>query len=144
MSTENVNAKVKGEEKYIRPASGWLVLFLSLIGLVGGAALPIYMLANEQPDWWGLCFLIPMVSIIFMCGLFIVNPNESAVVTFFGKYVGTVIDNGFFFMNPPVSPVGEPAPFDKGAYYKSRRNHHGKENNEAGSAHGQRVHPPWP
>ena len=100
MSTEKVNAMVKGEEKYIRPASGWLVLFLSLIGLVGGAALPIYMLANEQPDWWGLCFLIPMVSIIFMCGLFIVNPNESAVVTFFGKYVGTVIDNGFFFMNP--------------------------------------------
>ena len=35
-----------------------------------------------------------------MCGLFVVNPNESAVVTFFGKYVGTVVDNGFFFMNP--------------------------------------------
>ena len=100
MSTEKVNAMVKGEEKFVRPASGWLVLFLSLAGLVAGAALHIYMLANERSDWWGLCFLVPMVSIIFMCGLFVVNPNESAVVTFFGKYVGTVVENGFFFMNP--------------------------------------------
>ena len=106
MSTEKVNVLVKGEEKFIRPASGWLVLFLSLVGLVGGAALPIAMLANEQSDWWGLCFIIPIVSIIFMCGLFVVNPNESAVVTFFGKYVGTVVDNGFFFMNPFVLKKG--------------------------------------
>lgn len=100
MSTENVNAKVKGEEKFVRPASGWVVLFLSLFGLIGGAALPIAMLATGHSDWWGVCFVLPLVSIVFMCGLFVVNPNESAVVTFFGKYVGTVVENGFFFMNP--------------------------------------------
>jgi regulator of protease activity HflC (stomatin/prohibitin superfamily) len=32
--------------------------------------------------------------------LTIVNPNESKVVLFFGKYVGTIVDNGFFFVNP--------------------------------------------
>ena len=58
------------------------------------------MLANGGSDLWGICFIVPVVSLVFMRGLFIVNPNESAVVTFFGKYVGTVVENGFFFMNP--------------------------------------------
>ncbi len=100
MEEKNVCTKVKGEEKFVSPSSGWLVLFLTLVGLIGGAALPITMLANEASDLWAICFLIPVISIVFMCGLFVVNPNESAVVTFFGKYVGTVVENGFFFMNP--------------------------------------------
>lgn len=100
MNGKDLEVKVKGEEKFVKPSSGWLVLFLTLVGLIGGAALPITMLANDGSDLWGLCFLIPVVSLVFMRGLFVVNPNESAVVTFFGKYVGTVVENGFFFMNP--------------------------------------------
>ena len=92
--------KIKGEEKFVTPSSGWVVLFLTLAGLIGGAALPIAMLSNGASDLWGICFVVPVMSLVFMCGLFVVNPNESAVVTFFGKYVGTVVDNGFFFMNP--------------------------------------------
>ncbi len=92
--------KIKGEEKFVTPSSGWVVLFLTLAGLIGGAALPITMLSNGASDLWGICFVVPVMSLVFMCGLFVVNPNESAVVTFFGKYVGTVVDNGFFFMNP--------------------------------------------
>mgnify|MGYP000862377303 CR=1 FL=1 len=37
-----------------------------------------------------------------MFGLMVINPNESKVITFFGKYVGTVVDNGFFMVNPFV------------------------------------------
>lgn len=92
--------KIKGEEKFVTPSSGWVVLFLTLAGLIGGTALPITMLSNGASDLWGICFVVPVMSLVFMCGLFVVNPNESAVVTFFGKYVGTVVDNGFFFMNP--------------------------------------------
>jgi hypothetical protein len=33
-------------------------------------------------------------------GLVVVQPNTSVVLTFFGKYVGTVKDNGLFFVNP--------------------------------------------
>ena len=62
--------------------------------------MPAVMLANERSDWWGLMFLVPVVCIIFMCGLFVVNPNEGTVITFFGKYVGTVVKNGFFYYNP--------------------------------------------
>lgn len=100
MEEKNLKGKIEGEEKFVTPSSGWLVLFLTLLGLIGGAALPITMLANGASDLWGFCFIVPVVSLVFMCGLFVVNPNESAVVTFFGKYVGTVVENGFFFMNP--------------------------------------------
>jgi hypothetical protein len=86
-----VKAKVQGAEKFIDPASGWVTLFVALIGFIGGIALPAVMLANEHSDWWGLMFLVPLVSVVFLCGLFVVNPNESTVITFFGKYVGTVV-----------------------------------------------------
>ena len=35
-----------------------------------------------------------------MFGLFIVQPNQSRVLTFFGRYAGTVRDDGFFWTNP--------------------------------------------
>ena len=97
---EDANVKVQGTEKYINPASGWMTLFLTLFGFIGGIALPCVQLANGLTDWWGVVFIIPLVCIIFMCGLFVVNPNESTVITFFGKYVGTVVNNGFYFYNP--------------------------------------------
>ncbi len=36
-------------------------------------------------------------------GFMIVNPNEARVLVFFGKYSGTVKDNGFFWVNPLMS-----------------------------------------
>jgi regulator of protease activity HflC (stomatin/prohibitin superfamily) len=33
----------------------------------------------------------------------IIQPNHSRVLSFFGKYVGTVKDNGLFFINPLYS-----------------------------------------
>lgn len=98
-ATKN-NANVGGSEVYIRPANGWLMLFVTLTGTIAGIAVPATLLANDGSDMWGWLFIIPVVCLVLMCGLFVVNPNESAVMTFFGKYVGTVVENGFFFMNP--------------------------------------------
>lgn len=98
-ATKN-NANVGGSEVYIRPANGWLMLFVTLTGTIAGIAVPSTLLANGGSDMWGWLFIIPVVCLVLMCGLFVVNPNESAVMTFFGKYVGTVVENGFFFMNP--------------------------------------------
>ena len=98
-ATKN-NANVGGSEVYIRPANGWLMLFVTLTGTIAGIAVPATLLANGGSDMWGWLFIVPVVCLVLMCGLFVVNPNESAVMTFFGKYVGTVVENGFFFMNP--------------------------------------------
>lgn len=41
-----------------------------------------------------------MAAFILLGGLFTVQPNESRVLVFFGNYVGSVRDSGFWFTNP--------------------------------------------
>jgi regulator of protease activity HflC (stomatin/prohibitin superfamily) len=82
------------KEKIINPPSGYLTLVLFLVLLIGG----IYTLTIRE-------FLIGSVIltinfILVLPGLIIVNPNESKVLTLFGKYVGTVKSDGFFWVNP--------------------------------------------
>lgn len=40
------------------------------------------------------------LAVLILPGFFIINPNEARILVFFGKYVGTVKENGFFFVNP--------------------------------------------
>lgn len=84
-------------EKIIKPPSGYLTLVLFLVLLVGS----IYALSTKE-------FLIGSVILtvdlfLVLPGLIIVNPNESKVLTLFGKYVGTVKSDGFFWVNPFTS-----------------------------------------
>ncbi|HEX7990675.1 MAG TPA: SPFH domain-containing protein [Stenotrophomonas sp.] len=44
--------------------------------------------------------LLVIVGIIFSCGLYMVQPNQAAVISLFGKYVGTVKENGLRCNNP--------------------------------------------
>jgi regulator of protease activity HflC (stomatin/prohibitin superfamily) len=43
--------------------------------------------------------LFPIALLIFR-GLVLVNPNQSKVVLLFGRYVGTIRDHGFYWINP--------------------------------------------
>ncbi|TDQ10989.1 SPFH domain-containing protein [Pedobacter metabolipauper] len=82
------------QEKIITPPSGYLTftLFLALLG--GG----IYALAVR---YFGTGASILAVDFcLVLPGLIINNPNESKVLTLFGKYVGTVKTDGFFWVNP--------------------------------------------
>jgi len=49
-----------------------------------------------------LVLIIPFV-LLWLKGLFIVTPNEGKILTFFGKYTGTVREPGFWFANPFAS-----------------------------------------
>ena len=40
------------------------------------------------------------VAILLLPGFFQIEPNDARVMMFFGKYKGTVRDNGFFWVNP--------------------------------------------
>lgn len=85
-------------EKIIKPMSGFLALILSVISL--GVA--IFCFANGDKSGWfiagGIIFLLTFL--ILIKGLIVVNPNYSRILNFFGKYAGTVKDNGLFFVNP--------------------------------------------
>ena len=41
-----------------------------------------------------------VLGFLWLFGLFIVQPNQTKVLVFFGKYCGTVKRNGFFWRNP--------------------------------------------
>ena len=81
------------EEKIIVPANGYLMLLVFLILFFGGI---IAMILFENP--W---FILSIVSaIIIAIGFIMVQPNNSRVLLLFGKYVGTVKKNGFYWVNP--------------------------------------------
>ena len=83
------------KEKLIKPISGFImILFLAVL-----VAATIYLAANEifPPQF----LVISGVLFFFLVpGFKIVNPNEAIALIFFGKYVGTIKENGFFWVNP--------------------------------------------
>lgn len=78
--------------------SGYLALLLSIVFFLGG----IYLLAISSGSGSMVTFgiLLVLSAIFLMKGIMIVNPNHSRVCVFFGKYVGTVKENGLLWVNP--------------------------------------------
>jgi len=87
-------------EKIIKPMNGYLALFLSFVFF----ALGIYMFVLSGSTHDGLYAtvggLLVVVTMFIWKGLVIVQPNHSRVLSLFGKYVGSVKENGMFFVNP--------------------------------------------
>lgn len=88
-------------ERILKPVSGFLALIIALLLLAGG----IYLLANNNNEAGyvvtGIIMLI--VAFFLMKGLTVIQPNYSVVLTFFGKYVGSLKENGLLFVNPLYS-----------------------------------------
>jgi regulator of protease activity HflC (stomatin/prohibitin superfamily) len=88
------------KEKSFRPASGILALVVLLAGLA--AAVWIFIRAVRTDD---VRYILPALLLfaavgIGLAGIFAVYPNESKVVTLFGRYVGTVTEPGLWWANP--------------------------------------------
>ncbi|MDY0110325.1 MAG: SPFH domain-containing protein [Candidatus Krumholzibacteria bacterium] len=87
-------------EKTLRTASGLVALPLLLLLLGGTIWLFIAgIVAKSLAMILGSLALL-LADIILLCGLFVVSPNEAAVVLLFGDYKGTVKRNGFCWANP--------------------------------------------
>ena len=50
-----------------------------------------------------LNIILFIISLIFWLGFMLIRPNEARIMVFFGKYRGTVKQNGFFWVNPCYS-----------------------------------------
>ena len=84
------------EIERVRPLSGWLGLALVLILFGLGA----YSILRGFPVAIGVGAVLIFAGLFFVKGLFTLEPNEAAVLVFFGEYVATVRKDGFFFVNP--------------------------------------------
>ncbi|WP_422107753.1 SPFH domain-containing protein [Winogradskyella sp.] len=81
------------EEKIIVPANGYFMLFVFLVLFFGSIAT---IIIYETP-WPGITIFL---SIVMSFGFVMVQPNGSRVLLLFGKYVGTIKKNGFYWVNP--------------------------------------------
>ena len=81
------------EENIIVPANGYLMLLVFLTLFFGSIA-AIITLESILP------VITIVLSIIIAVGFIMVQPNNSRVLLLFGKYVGTVKRNGFYWVNP--------------------------------------------
>ncbi|HCR32167.1 MAG TPA: hypothetical protein DIV57_02190 [Stenotrophomonas sp.] len=76
-----------------------------LVALAGGGLFVLGVAAKASTGSPNLLMLfggllIAALSIFAMAGLYTVQPNQAAVLSLFGKYVGTVKDNGLRWNNP--------------------------------------------
>lgn len=84
--------------------NGFLNMLISLL-LVGALIWRSVVLdgmgeGSETPFNIITMALLVLVTSLHLAGYVIVQPNQSIVFTFFGKYAGTLRDNGFFWVNP--------------------------------------------
>jgi len=81
-------------EETLNPGPGLgAAVIIAVLGLLAVVALSFGNGAIVS----GIFFII---SIFIAPGFVIVNPNEARVLTLFGKYVGSIKQDGFFWVNP--------------------------------------------
>ena len=88
---------------------GSLALYIAaILALIFGAVI------LDDGKLSGLALLIPgiiwiLVGWIPFCGLKVLKPQEALVLTLFGKYIGTLKGEGFYFVNPFCAGVNPAA-----------------------------------
>lgn len=91
------------KEKHLSSLSGIPVLLLLLLALLGCAAALLFAVLIESIAVFVLAACGLLLMLIGLGGFYMLEPNQAAVVSFFGKYVGTVKDNGLRWNNPLYS-----------------------------------------
>ena len=79
--------------------SGFLMLFVHLL-VFAGVALTIVYFGENIGLLVGLLICFSLFFSIFPLGFMTNEPNNARVMIFFGKYRGTLKENGFFWVNP--------------------------------------------
>lgn len=104
METKNI------VQKEIKPIKGMPVLILITLGILAaiGAIIAGAFWADGGRTVIGAAALVIGVAalvilFILYAGLKVVGPKEALVLTLFGNYYGTILEQGFYFVNPFVT-----------------------------------------
>ncbi|MBQ6388898.1 MAG: SPFH domain-containing protein [Mogibacterium sp.] len=88
------------QQRELNPPSGILVLILLILASIFSVVGFVAGLAGGSIVLILLCVLLWCVLPFMFAGLRSVRPNEALVLTLFGKYYGTILKPGYFFVNP--------------------------------------------
>ena len=89
--------------------NGMIALLLILISLVLSIILFAITLNNSSILLCILSMLIFIVDCFLLPGLKVLKPQEALVLTLFGKYIGTLKGEGFYFVNPFCASINPAA-----------------------------------
>ncbi|MBO1299321.1 MULTISPECIES: SPFH domain-containing protein [unclassified Enterococcus] len=86
---------------YVNGYFGVLVL-----GVLAAVALFFTSMSVYLPSVLIVSILLWLIGAILISGVTIVNPNQAKVILFFGKYIGTIRESGFFLSIPFARKIG--------------------------------------
>ncbi|MDO5147349.1 MAG: SPFH domain-containing protein [Eubacteriales bacterium] len=89
--------------------NGMAVLIGTVLLYLVGIAGIIFGAVNEMPVLLIAGIVWICIGWIPLCGLKVLKPQEALVLTLFGKYVGSIKGEGFYFVNPFCSAVNPAA-----------------------------------
>ena len=87
-------------EKVARTVPGLPMMLVTLIGV--GLDIWLFVRAGQAENWRGVVVAVVVLAglILMLPGFAIVMPGEAKVITFFGSYLGTVNQQGLWWVNP--------------------------------------------
>ncbi len=98
------------QEKIITGRKYGMAVLLGYLALLAAAVLAIiYGAVRGHVFFVVLGVLYVSLGWIALCGLRILKPQEALVLTLFGKYIGTLKGEGFYYVNPFCSAVNPAA-----------------------------------
>jgi regulator of protease activity HflC (stomatin/prohibitin superfamily) len=82
-----------------RPLPGAPAVVAAVVGFAGGVVL-ITAGGSDKPLLPGLGIALIVLVVLLWAGFTVVQPNESKVLIAFGRYTGTVLEPGLWWVNP--------------------------------------------
>lgn len=103
-----MNEKVlQGKKNGMLILIGTLLMYvIAVLGLLFGISISYNILGLIIMV---ICIAYLALGWIVLCGLKVLKPQEALVLTLFGKYIGTLKNEGFYFVNPFCSAINPAA-----------------------------------
>ena len=94
---------LQGKKNGMLVLIGTILLYIvAALGTAIGAAISYSVIGVVI---MAICIAYLALGWIVLCGLKVLKPQEALVLTLFGKYIGTLKNEGFYFVNPFCSAI---------------------------------------
>jgi regulator of protease activity HflC (stomatin/prohibitin superfamily) len=100
--TSSQTSNTSSERSAIK-VNGYAFFVLGTILMIGGLWSFVQGVSRDNGLELLLGFVLFALGILILSGLFVVQPNEARVLTLFGRYAGSVRNDGLWWVNPFTS-----------------------------------------